>query len=141
MAVYRPKAAGAPTFLLRPADGWHQPESLPDQRRMRWLPWSAVLDTWSLSDAPQSGTLGFEAWSFDQPRRLAVSVDGQPAGEWLVAEPKRYELPLTLTPGQHRVEFRTLDAPERPARTVGGTDTRLISIGVAGVELRPGGSP
>jgi hypothetical protein len=136
MAVYRPKPAGAPTFLLRPAEGWHEPEALADKRRMRWLPWSADLDTWSLSDGPQSGTLGFEAWSFDQPRRLAVSIDGQPIGEWLVAEPKRYELPLTLTPGQHRIEFRTLDPPERPVRTVGGEDTRLISIGVTGVELK-----
>jgi hypothetical protein len=76
----------------------------------------------------------------DQPRHLVVSVDGQTAGDWLVAEPKRYELSLTLTPGQHQIEYRTLDAPERPSRTVGGTDARLISIGVTGVELRPGGS-
>ncbi len=136
MAVYRPLPIGTPQFLLRATAGWHQAESLADKRRMRWLPWSATLDTWSLSDNAQGGTLRFEAWSFNQPRRLVVSVDGQQIGEWLVAEPKVHELPFTLTPGQHTITFRTLDAPERPARTVGGNDDRLISIGVTDVSLR-----
>lgn len=137
MAVYRPKEAGAPGFFLRPAAGWYQPETLADGRRMRWLPWSATLDAWCLSDDAQGGTLRFEAWSFHRPRRLALSVDGRAAGEWLVAEPQTYTVPLTLTPGQHRIEFRTLDAPERPARTVGGGDDRLIAIGVTDLTLRP----
>lgn len=136
MAVYRPLSAGAPQFLLRPTDGWYQVETLADKRRMRWIPWSATIETWSLSSGAQSGTLRFEAWSFNQPRRLVVSVDDQQLGEWLVAEPKVYELPLTLTPGQHTITFRTLDAPERPTRTVGGNDDRLISIGVTDVSLR-----
>ncbi|HEY8601969.1 MAG TPA: hypothetical protein VIL85_26320 [Thermomicrobiales bacterium] len=136
MAVYRPLPVGTPQFLLRATEGWHQAESLADKRRMRWIPWSATLDTWSLSANAQSGTLRFEGWSFNQPRRLVVSVDGQQLGEWLVAEPKVYELPITLAPGQHAITFRTLDAPERPARTVGGTDDRLIAIGVTDISLR-----
>ena len=136
MAVYRPLPVGTPQFILRATEGWHQAESLADKRRMRWIPWSATLETWSLSDSAQRGTLRFETWSFNQPRRLVVSVDGQRVGEWLVAEPKVYEQPLTLTPGQHTITFRTLDAPERPARTVGGNDDRLIAIGVTDVSLR-----
>ncbi|MFN8512536.1 MAG: hypothetical protein U0841_08090, partial [Chloroflexia bacterium] len=136
MTVYRPKAPGAPRFYLRPTGGWHLPEDLAGGRRMRWLPGSATLDTWSLGDTPQSGTLAFEAWSFNQPRHMALFVDGQQAIEWLVAEPKRYEVPLTLAPGQHTIELRSLDPPERPAQTVGGDDTRLIAIGVTGVALR-----
>jgi hypothetical protein len=135
MTVYRPKPPTTPRFYLRPTNGWHQPEDLPDSRRMRWLPGSATLDTWSLSDTPQAGTLGFEAWSFNQPRHLALFVDGQQMGEWQVAEPKRYELPLTLSPGEHAIELRSLDPPERPAQTVGGVDTRLIAIGVTSVTL------
>lgn len=136
MTVYRPKAPGAARFYLQPTTGWHAPEDLADGRRMRWLPDAATLDTWSLSDAQQTGTLRFEAWSFNQPRRLQLSVDGQPVAEWLVAEPKPYEVPLTLAPGRHTITLRTLDPPERPAQTVGGEDTRLIAIGVTGIELR-----
>ena len=136
MTVYRPKAPGAPRFFLEPTTGWHSPERLPDARPMRWMPGNATLDTWSLGDAPQAGTLRFEAWSFNQPRRVAVSVDGQRVAEWLVAEPKRYEVPLTLAPGQHTIELLSLDPPERPAQTIGGADTRLIAIGVTAVELR-----
>jgi hypothetical protein len=137
MAVYRPKPAGALQFLLRPATGWYQPEMLADkQTRMRWLPWSATLDAWSLSDGPQTGTLRFDAWSFATPRHLAVSVDGHPAGQWLVANPQTFTVSLMLTPGQHHIEFRTLDPPQRPSRSGAGDDTRLLSIGVANVTLQ-----
>ena len=136
MTAHRPLPTGTPQFALRATAGWHQPESLADGRRMRWIPQSGTLETWSLADGAQTGTLRFEAWSFNQPRRLAVSVDGQHVGEWLIAEPKRYDLPLTLAPGQHAITFRTLDPPERPARTVGGNDDRLIAIGITDVTLR-----
>ena len=136
LTVYRPKAPGAPRFYVRPTTEWHQPEDLADGRPMRWMPGSATLDTWSLADAPQSGTLRFQAWSFNQPRRLALVVDGQQVGEWLVAAPQHYAVPLTLAPGQHTIELRALDPPERPAQTAGGEDTRLIAIWVTGVELR-----
>jgi len=137
MAVYRPQEVGTPGFYLRPATGWYQPEALADRRRMRWLPRSATVDAWSMAAGAQGGTLRFEAWSFNRPRRLVISVDGRAMGEWLVAEPKIYTLPLTLTPGEHRIEFRTPDEPERPARTIGGNDDRLISIGVTDLTLRP----
>ena len=117
--------------------GWYQPESLADKRRMRWLPRSATVDAWSMAEGAQGGTLRFEAWSFNQPRRLVVSVDGVAVRQWLVAEPKVYTVPLTLAPGEHRIEFRTPDEPERPSRTVGGDDDRLISIGVTDLTLRP----
>jgi hypothetical protein len=136
MAVYRPLAPEALQFALRPTAGWHQAESLADRRRMRWLPWEGTIEAWSLADDAQGGTLQFESWSFNQPRRLQIAVDGQILGEWIVAEPKGYALPLKLTPGRHTITFRTLDPPERPARTVGGADDRLISIGVTGVTLR-----
>jgi len=137
MAAYRPLAVGPPTFYLRTDVGWHQPETLVDKRPMRWLPQEATLDAWSLADSAQTGIFRFEAWSFNQPRRLALRVDGQTVGEWLVAEPRQFAVPLTLSPGQHRIELRSLDPPERPARTIGGDDTRLVAIGVTGVELRP----
>lgn len=137
MAAYRPRPTGPPTFYTYVGTGWHQQERLPDRRTMRWLPGEGSLDAWSLADAPQAGILRFEAWSFNQPRRLALRVDGQTVGEWLVAEPKEYRVPLTLTPGQHRITLHSLDPPERPSRTVGGTDTRLIAIGVTGLTLRP----
>lgn len=136
LILYRPLPPGTPRFYLLPADGWHQPERLPDGRPMRWLPDRATLDTWALADAPLGGTLRFEAWSFNRPRRLAIEVDGVRVAEWLVAEPQGYAVPLTLAPGRHTIALVSLDPPERPSRTVGGADTRLIGIGVAAVELR-----
>lgn len=136
MAVYRPLAPDAPQFALRPTAGWHQAESLADRRQMRWLAWEGTIEAWSLADGMQSGAFNFEAWSFHRPRRLQIAVDGQTIGEWTVAEPKGYTLPLTLSPGRHTITFRILDPPERPARTVGGTDDRLIAIGLTGITLR-----
>lgn len=146
MTVYRPKPPGDPAFFLlaQPASGWHNQETLPDGRTpMRWFAWSATLDAWSLSDGPtpQAGVLRFDAWSFAQPRRLVVSVDGQDLGQWQIANPARCEIPLALTPGQHRVELRVLDAPLRPAKIGAGDDSRLLSIGVANVDLRGGAAP
>lgn len=136
MTVYRPLAPGPPEFALRVTEGWHLPEKLADQRLMRWLAHSASLETWSFNDTAQSGTLQFQAWSFNQPRRLQLSIDGVVVQEWLVAEPKQYRVPVTLTPGEHTITLTSLDPPERPNRTIGGNDDRLIAIGVAEVTLR-----
>jgi hypothetical protein len=143
MEVYRPRAPGDPAFYLRVGEGWHARETLAGSgAAMRWLGWSATLDAWSFGAGPEgslAGVLTFDAWSFAQPRRLVVSVDGRAVWEGLVAEPRCQAVPLALTPGPHQVELRVLDRPERPAQLGLGEDTRLISVGVANLDLRPQG--
>ncbi len=145
MEVYRPRAPGDPAFYLRVGEGWHARETLAGSgAAMRWLGWLATLDAWSFGAGPEgtlAGVLTFDAWSFAQPRRLVVSVDGRTVWEGLVAEPRCQAVPFVLTPGRHQVELRVLDRPERPAQLGLGEDTRLISVGVANLDLRPEGGP
>ena len=137
-AVYRPRPPADVTFFVGVEGGWHDPELLPDRSTlMRWLSGAADLTAWNLTSTAQTGELRFEAWSFFQPRRLEVSVDGRVVGEWTVGERRTYTLPLTLEPGQHRVQVRSLDPPSVPAALTGGSDTRPLAIGVANVELQP----
>lgn len=148
MAVYRPLPPGdAPPFYIgvdkgsiagAGADGgWHEREALPDRRaQMRWFYGAADLAAWNLTDRPQSGTLRFEAWSFAEARRLEVRVDGRLVGQWQISARQAHEIPLTLAPGDHRVEVRSLDPPAVPALTGHGSDPRPLAIGIANVELR-----
>lgn len=137
VALYETLPPGPPLFYALPVAGWYERELLADgQTRMRWFAREATLSAWSLSTAAQSGALCFDAWSYDQPRRLAVSVDGHPAGEWLVSAPARVRIPVRLAPGHHTIALRSLDSPARPSATGRGKDTRLLALGVSAVELQ-----
>lgn len=139
MVVYRPRPPGDATFFVGvTGTGWYERETLDDgQTRMRWFGAAGDLTAWNLTPVPQAGELSFEAWSYAQPRRLEVLLDGQAVGQWLVSARQPYRLPLTLTPGEHTIRLRSLDPPLVPAQVSGGTDTRSIAIGVANVDLQP----
>lgn len=138
VAIYATRPPGDPLFFAVPARGWYEREQLPaSDAVMRWFGREAYIDAWSLSRSPQAGALCFKAWSYGQPRRLRLSIDGSVVGEWLVSAPARYRVPVALTPGRHTVAFRSLDAPARPSDTGRSADTRLVSIGVSNVDLLP----
>lgn len=140
-AIYRPRAPddpAMPAFAVRPGEGWYEPEALTDGRaRMRWFRRAAALNLWNFGAAPQPVTLRFDAWSFRTARRLAVSVDGHDVGQWSIAEPQRVAIPLTLAPGQHRVELRALDPPARPVDAGIGDDPRPLAFGVTALAVEP----
>lgn len=136
VAVFATTPPGGPLFFAVPARGWHEREQLPaSDAVMRWFEREAFIDAWSLSRSTQAGALCFQAWSYGMPRRLTLSIDGSVTGEWLVGAPARYRVPVSLTPGRHTVAFRSLDAPAWPSDAGQSTDTRLLAIGVSGVDL------
>lgn len=138
VALYQPRPPGPPLLYVQPGQGWYRPESLAGSAtRMRWFGSSATLDAWNFSHDARDATLCLTAWSYAQPRRLALYVDGRNAAEWRVGATARYTLSLALTPGYHALELRALDPPARPSDAGASSDTRLLSIGVARVELSP----
>lgn len=138
VAIYATRPPGEPLFFVWPGRGWYDREALSDgASQMRWFGEAATFDAWNLASTPRRGSFCFDAWSFERPRRLALQVDGRPAADLVIGAPGRYRVPVELAPGHHTIEFRSLDAPARPADTGASRDTRLLSIGVANVELLP----
>lgn len=140
IVVYRPRAVAdrdAPAFAARPGAGWEPPEPLAGSAtKMRWFARGANLNIWSLGARASGTTLRFDAWSLHRPRRLQLLLDGAVIGEWRVAERRAIEVRLQLAPGQHRLELRSLDSPERPVDLGVGADTRWLAIAVTAIEFR-----
>lgn len=138
--VYRPRAVGDPAstaLVARPGAGWAAPEPLGATGAwMRWIGRAAMLNVWVFGPQPAPRTLRFDVWSFNRPRRLQVSLDGAVVGEWRVNERQTLELPLVLAPGEHHLELRALDSPDRPVDVGQGNDTRELSFGVTGIDFR-----
>jgi hypothetical protein len=137
-AVYRPLPPGAPASHLELGEGWHDLETLADGRtRSRWFAARATFTAWTFGAEPWTYRLRFDAASFHRPRRLEVAVEGRVLGRWTVDGAQRFDIPLTLGSGPHRIELRALDSPDRPAGVGGApTDTRPLAFGISGVELR-----
>ena len=130
LRVYRPRAATGDGTALSLGDGWYDLERLSDGKTdIRWMAPSAQFFAWYLGGPSATFALRFDAISFNNPRRLEVLLDGRSLGQWRVTETQRFDIPLTLTAGQHTIELRALDAPVTPA-SVGGNpkDTRPLSF-------------
>jgi hypothetical protein len=139
LVAYRARSPDprAATLALRPADGWYEPEPYAGGRgRMRWFRQAAGLHCWNFGEEGRTVALRFEAWSLNGTRRLEVAIDGRAVGQWAVSGPQRFDIPLTLTPGQHHIALRALDPPARPVDLGLGDDPRPLAFGVANVELR-----
>lgn len=137
MAVYRPLPPDDLPLYIGVAGGFYGRETLDDRRTiMRWIGIDGQFGAWNFTDVPQEAVLRFDAWSFATPRRLEVLLDDQPLGQWLISSRQTHAIPLTITPGPHRVQLRSLDPPVAPSSLGEGADQRLLSIGVASVELR-----
>lgn len=137
--VYRPRPPGAPTSFLALGRGWYDLEERPaGQPPARWFSAAASLNAWSFGPEPRTYALRFDAWAYHQPRRLQILLDGRPVGEWRVEHTQRFDVPLTLTPGEHTIELRALDPPTSPASVgAAGNDTRPLSFNISNVELPP----
>ena len=138
-AVYRTLAVPASPdspLAARIGPGWYEPEPLvgtPD--RMRWLDRSGTIHAWNLGTAPEAATIRFTAWSFRQPQRLEIRLDGQLVDTRTIVDLQTVTLPVTLTPGRHQLELRAFDPPTRPVDLGLGRDPRPLSIGVACVTI------
>jgi hypothetical protein len=124
-------------LAARIGSGWYAPEPLGGAAaRMRWLDGTGTVEVWNLGATPLEATLEVDAWSFQRPRRLAISVDGRVVGEWQIGDRQRIALPVALGPGRHRVELRAEGEPVRPVDVGVGADPRPLTIGVTGVTIR-----
>ena len=105
--------------------GWSYLERATDGSGDRWR-WMGRESTLRLSVADAGAhALTVRARAFDQPRRIAVSLDGSDLGTVLIAPDRETSasLILPLTPGVHRLDLRSLDGAD-----AAGRDPRLLSI-------------
>jgi hypothetical protein len=74
--------------------------------------------------------VGLEA--FGAPRRLALALDGAPAGTVLVTtRNERHRLgPWTLAPGDHSLVFTALEPSSRPSEGGVAQDDRTLTVAV-----------
>jgi hypothetical protein len=140
MAVYYARQPDSgPSEYLELRDGWSGSEFTPD--RQLWTRWFATAGTfmaWNLSDESHRYSIGFDAWSYAQPRRLQVVVDHEVVGQWDVQDLRHFDIPITLTRGRHLIELVSLDPPVSPAAVnQASNDTRPLAFNISNLELHP----
>jgi hypothetical protein len=138
LRVYRARQAVGDGSALSLGDGWYDMERLSDGKTdIRWMAPSAYFNAWYFGAPSANFALRFDAISFNNPRRLEVLLDGQSLGQWRVTETQRFDIPLTLTEGQHTIQLRALDAPVSPASVgLDPKDTRPLTFAISGVYLQ-----
>lgn len=137
LTVFRVRPPTGTATAILGGSGWYGPERLSDNKtNIQWFASSARFTVWHFGAAGAQYALRFDAWTFRQPRRLEVWLDGQRLGEWRVADTQRFDLPLTLADGMHEIELRALDPAVSPA-SVGypGGDTRPLAFAISNVRL------
>jgi hypothetical protein len=107
--------------------GWSYLERATDGSADRWR-WMGRESTLRVS-VPNAGgyALNVKARAFERPRRIAVSLDGSDVGTVVIARDPatRASVSLSLTPGVHRLDLRSLDGAD-----VVASDPRPLSIGL-----------
>lgn len=138
LRVYRARQAVGDGSALALGDGWYDMERLSDGKTdIRWMAPSAFFHAWYFGAPSGDFALRFDAISFNNPRRLEVLLDGRSLGQWRVTETQRFDIPLTLTEGQHTIQLRALDPPVSPASVgLDAKDTRPLSFAISGVYLQ-----
>jgi hypothetical protein len=137
MTVYRPLPPTGLAQFIAPLGGWYPSERAADTGvRFRWLAGTGATEVWSFAEVARDYTLRFDTFTFQTPRRLEVLLDGRALGSWQITGPRAIEVPLTLTTGAHRLEFRSLDPPTQPsALDPANKDDRALSIAIANLTL------
>ncbi|MCS6883170.1 MAG: hypothetical protein RMK84_06655 [Oscillochloridaceae bacterium] len=104
-------------------DGWQRPES-DGQQTWRWMGPEGTLTLINPGAEVRRFTLLLVAQSYRAPRTVTLSLDGAPAGTWLVNRgPSRTYLHFWLAPGEHHLVLRApADREELPH------SSRLLSI-------------
>ncbi len=138
LRVYRPRPAVGDGAALSLGDGWYDLERLSDGKTdIRWMAPQAQFFAWYFGAPSGSFALRFDAISFNNPRRLEVLLDGQSLGQWRVTETQRFDIPLTLSAGQHTITLRALDPPVTPASIgLNQRDSRPLTFAISNVYLQ-----
>ena len=108
-------------------------------RPARWLKNDGTLHVHWLEEPETPYRLTFTVSSFQHPRHLQVSVNGQDLEEILIGEQQTVDLsPLVLHKGQSDIHFHVPEGCDVPAETVpGSADLRCLSLLFQDMELSP----
>lgn len=133
LQVYRVPEAPARPFAFFAA-GWHREEHQ-DERSWRWMKGRSELVLVNPTAELQKVSLVMSLESYQQPREIALSIDGASLGSWEIpAQPGRATkvLHFWLPSGEHRLALVSL-APTQIA-----PDNRELSVVITAIELRSG---
>jgi hypothetical protein len=120
--------------LVGLGNGWYAVEGVGSEgeRRWRWTNRDAFVQITNPTESEMDVTVTLAAYTIAEPRTLVASLDGtEVAREMVGAHPAQtVTADLTLTPGEHWLLLRSVEAAEKPPG-----DARLLSIGYEGVSV------
>ncbi len=125
------RVGSAGRILLEHAGGWHERESLA-QQRWRWCDNGAAIQLTNSSSAPIGVELDLRLQAV-RPRRLDLQLNGETVGHWdLDREPWRIQTGrITLPPGVSRLVFGSISPSVQLPN-----DSRHLSFALYGLEIR-----
>lgn len=131
-------APDPPEPLVSFSYNWYLVEPI-DGRPARWLKNDGTLYMHWLEEPAEPYRLSFTASSFERPRHLQVSVNGQDLDEILVDGPESVDLgPVALHKGQNDILFHVVEGCDIPAETLDGNmDLRCLSLLFQDMMLSP----
>ena len=123
VAASRPPVytAGTAGFFARERDG---------KRSWVWMSSDAEWTVVNTGVNPIEATLELEAWAFQRPRRMDLSLDGHHLQTIIVGLPIDMHRigPLVLSPGGHFLTFHPVEEPAADPDGAGHGDRRRLSI-------------
>lgn len=129
-SVYRVTARPAGPAVATAANGFGTTETQPDGSAFNWLeqPSGSIELAGTCHDC--RGILGVTVSSFARPRTVVISLNRRVLVRRVVTAPVRLEVPVTYT-GIESLKISASPGPQSIAATVGGPDTRSVSINVS----------
>lgn len=128
LSAYDLTAVAPGAIAALSGEGWGQPEG-DGVLRWRWMGAAGELVLINPGPHTRRFELALVAQSFQQPRDVALTLDGAPAGRWAVGRgPTSIRLSYWLAPGEHRLR---LVAPTTPEASGG----RALSIALLAARL------
>jgi hypothetical protein len=131
-SLYRVIARPAGPAVATAATGFGQTETRPDGVTFNWL--EQPSGTIELAGACRGcrGILGLTVSSYARPRTVVISMNRRVLVRRVVTTPVRLEVPVTYA-GIESLTISASPSPQSIAATIGGPDTRSVSINVSAV--------
>ena len=128
-SLYEVTAAPAGPALPAADAGFSDDAALPDGGTYNWLERPRASIDLAGRCRGCTGVFSMTLSSFAQPRRVTIMYSGHVIERLRVAGPRRVSFRLTYEPG-HPLTVATSPGPQSIQATVGGADTRSVSIQV-----------
>lgn len=128
----RPSGPALPT----PDAGFAGDEVAPGGTVANWLEAPSGTIEFAGGCKTCTGTLGMTLWSFARPRTVTISEDGKPLLVRRVFTHVRVSVPISVRSGG-TVTIAATPGPQSIQKTIGGSDTRAVSVQVSDVTFVP----